>query len=425
MRSFLYVCLTVLAVSCEEYAVPSTDCKLNTDPYLQLKWHLLCNYDVDTRPTNNHRNATLVTAALHLQNFYVDEITSSVDFHVWMVLIWNDTFLTWEPQDYGDIGRIHIKSDEIWVPDITLQSATTEGVDMSMPKTQCLVMFNGDVICVPQITYVIYCGRDVTWWPYDLMNCSIQISSWAHSSEDIYMETSAKGEESFESSANHSEWEIVGITEYYFDSETKFGFDGTTKLLSYNFLLKRRATVDGATLSTFIIAMMTTTLLVLWLEPKCSERMILANMNFVFHLLSLLDITWTMPNTGGRHPKIFLLYENSFVLATFSLVLTMILRHMQEITVTAPTWMSSGVTTILKSRVGQIFLVNISDPKLSAQIVSDSDDSTNLVSFDKVDLTWRYMSIVLGWLAFIVVLLVYIILFIVRFPTNSSAFPVV
>lgn len=299
-------------------------------------------------------------------------------------------------------------------------------IDADMPRTDCLVMFTGHVLCVPQIMYPIYCARDTTWWPYDTMNCSILLSSMAHSSEDIslkFMPSDDTNETMMTISGGNPQWDITNITTYQIETNSKF--DVATKLLSYNILLKRRASINSTSYTTIAIAIMTVTLLVLWLEPKSTERMLLANMNFVLHLLSFLQLSWSIPYSGGRQPKILQLYENSLALATFSLGVTILLRHMQDMTIKAPSWLSSIVNTSLKSRVGQIFLVNLSDPKLSAHIVSNNDDNTNLVSFDKVELTWRYTSIVIGWLAFVIVLITYIILLIVRLPTSSSTYSVV
>ncbi|XP_076659577.1 nicotinic acetylcholine receptor beta2 subunit [Halictus rubicundus] len=431
MRSFLFAWLTVLAVSSKVYASDSLGCKPDKKTstiYAQLKWNLLCNYKMDVRPTNNHTRATHVSVGLHLEHFTVHELGGTVDFHVWMALSWNDSFLTWKPSHYADVSKVHVKSDRIWVPDITLQSATDMSIDTELQETDCLIMSTGYVLCVPQIVFPIYCARDTTWWPHDIMNCSIQLSSWAHSSEDIsltFISLDESNETMIQVAGGNPQWDITNITTNLIEAHSKFGYDVTTKLLSYNILLKRRTSINSTSYTTIIIVLVTVTLLVLWLEPNSSERMMLANMSFVLHLLSMLQLRWSVPVNEGHQPKIFQLYEDSLVLATFALCLTLLLRHMQEMTIKAPSWLSSIVIAILKSRAGQIFLVNFSDPKLSAQIVSNDDENTNLVSFDKVELVWRYTSIVIGWLAFVIVLFAYIILLIVRLPTSSSSYYVV
>lgn len=46
------------------------------------------------------------------------------------------------------------------------------------------------------------------------------------------------------------------------------------------------------------------TLTALWLEPKSIERMMIANLNFICHLLCIGDMHWEMPKSGFNTPKL-------------------------------------------------------------------------------------------------------------------------
>lgn len=50
--------------------------------------------------------------------------------------------------------------------------------------------------------------------------------------------------------------------------------------------------------------LMVMTLMTLWLEPKSFERMAIANVNFICHLLAIRDVHWEMPKSGFNTPKI-------------------------------------------------------------------------------------------------------------------------
>lgn len=50
--------------------------------------------------------------------------------------------------------------------------------------------------------------------------------------------------------------------------------------------------------------LMTMTLMVLWLEPRSMERMIIANLNFILHLFCLLDLQWKLPYNGTHPPRL-------------------------------------------------------------------------------------------------------------------------
>lgn len=122
------------------------------------------------------------------------------------------------------------------------------------------------------------------------------------------------------------------------------------------------------------------------------------------------------------HPSLLLVtfYENSLILATFSLILTSILRYMQRLNVDAPLWMSSTSGAILKSRTGQIFLISLLDRNVSTKMELNADDNTNLVTPDERNYTWKYISVLIGWLAFFSIVFVYAIMLILLFPTSTS-----
>lgn len=52
------------------------------------------------------------------------------------------------------------------------------------------------------------------------------------------------------------------------------------------------------------VVLMMMTLMVLWLEPRSTERMIISNLNFILHLFCLLDLQWKLPFNGTHPPRL-------------------------------------------------------------------------------------------------------------------------
>ncbi|XP_017758780.1 PREDICTED: uncharacterized protein LOC108549775 [Eufriesea mexicana] len=395
---------------------------------LQLYNYLFCNYNSYERSIDKNKNTTAIDFGLNVYHFQVNNLENTVEFNVWIRLIWKDSHFVWKPQDFGNIRSIRVTSNMIWTPDIVIHSATPWNVDMEIPTTQCIIQYDGTVIYVAPIIYLTFCDFDHTWWPYDMMNCSIHIASWSHSNKEVTLRSKnfkLEPELLLDAPYKNLEWETVEISQSKHEVDFKFGLGFTTDLLAYNILIKRKSSMYSIIYMTFAIALMMTTLMVLWLEPKSMERMIIANLNFVLHLLCLLELNWMIPFNGAYPPQLLVFYEKSLVLAAFSLILTSTLRYLEELNNEAPMWVSSTIVSILESRVGQVFLVSILDPKVSARIEMNVDDNTNLMSLDKKEFTWRYTSILIGWLAFLSVLFVYIIILIVSLPTSwyKSSFP--
>lgn len=104
----------------------------------------------------------------------------------------------------------------------------------------------------------------------------------------------------------------------------------------------------------------------------------------------------------------------------FTLILTVLLRELRTLTTAAPSWVSSSTSFVLQSKVGQLLLLSILDPKASAFLETSADDNDDLVNADKKDTTWDYVTLLLGWLAFISVFFTYLIMLALFLPTHNS-----
>ncbi|KAL6429106.1 hypothetical protein ACFW04_008112 [Cataglyphis niger] len=263
--------------------------------------------------------------------------------------------------------------------------------------------------------YTTYCFADNTWWPYNTMNCTIQIGSWSHSGDEI--ELIPLQNMSLQLNSEDVEWDLLKMYVTKWESRYKYNSGSTAKMLSYHFILRRHWGIINIAYISPTIVLMVITLTALWLEPKSFERMMIAILSFICHLLCIQDVHWEVPKSGSNVPKLIIFYESSFAIASFTLILTSILRHLQELTTEPPTWISIGTTSILRSRIGHILLVSILDPAVTAKIEIDADDNTDLVQSSNKKSPWRYVIVLVGWFAFLSVLLAYIVLLSTCFPT--------
>lgn len=110
----------------------------------------------------------------------------------------------------------------------------------------------------------------------------------------------------------------------------------------------------------------------------------------------------------------------SYALACFTLIITSILRHLLELTTETPTWIATRTSTIVKSKIGRILLISILDPKASAELETEAEDNANLVSSKKNEVSWKHVAMLISWINFLCVLLTYIVLISIYFPTQSS-----
>lgn len=66
---------------------------------------------------------------------------------------------------------------------------STWNVRHDIHSGMCLVDSSGVVTCVSRTVYFSICAPDIAYWPYDAMNCSVQIGSWMQTGEEIAVNT--------------------------------------------------------------------------------------------------------------------------------------------------------------------------------------------------------------------------------------------
>lgn len=95
----------------------------NPSPLLMLRRYLFCEYDRTVRPVSSHKDVTNVTIKLIPKILEFDDWDSRLTLHSWMTLVWTDTHLTWKPSDFQGINYIHVKSDDLWLPDLSVYNS--------------------------------------------------------------------------------------------------------------------------------------------------------------------------------------------------------------------------------------------------------------------------------------------------------------
>jgi hypothetical protein len=78
----------------------------------------------------------------------------------------------------------------------------TWDVELKMPSGRCEVKASGKVSCVPSTVYFTLCKPDLTYWPYDKVNCSLRLGAWMQRGEEINI-TTEQGNVSTNNSGKH------------------------------------------------------------------------------------------------------------------------------------------------------------------------------------------------------------------------------
>ncbi|XP_014467977.1 PREDICTED: neuronal acetylcholine receptor subunit alpha-3-like [Dinoponera quadriceps] len=389
----------------------------NTTPLLRLKKDLFCDYDTNTRP-DHFKTVTNVTVKLmpKLMEFTYNGIFT---LHSWMAIYWTDLHLTWAPSDYDGVNFIHVKTWEIWVPDISVYNSGDMSHDQNeLPLTECVVFSSGSITCVPAVKYISKCSPDFTYWPYDTHKCRITLGSWSYTGEEIDFHLTGNGIH-MSGYENNSLWDLKFIDAVKQVKKYKCCPNDTFPKIVYTFKLRRHHAISHTSYITPAIALMLLTVTVLWLDSRSTERIAVASVNFICHLLCIFDLHWQLPYNGVNPPNIMLFYRESLALATFVLLLTALLRKLQDMSMEAPSWIMSTTTFVLNNRAGRFLLLNDEESKITGEgAAAEENPDVPRSGVRTKESSWRHFAAIVEWLSFFCVILTYIIILILLMPTG-------
>lgn len=74
---------------------------------IQLLNSILKKYDKRTRPVEDYNSPVIVNFSISLQQLLqVDEKHQVVTANIWRGMQWNDNFLKWNSENYGNISQV-------------------------------------------------------------------------------------------------------------------------------------------------------------------------------------------------------------------------------------------------------------------------------------------------------------------------------
>ncbi|GAB5572075.1 neuronal acetylcholine receptor subunit alpha-5 [Prionailurus iriomotensis] len=229
---------------------------------------------------------------------------------------WIDVKLRWRPGDYGGIKVIRVPSDSLWTPDIVLfdnADGRFEGA-----STKAVIRYDGTVTWTPPANYKSSCTIDVTFFPFDLQNCSMKFGSWTYdgSQVDIILEDQDVDKRDF---FDNGEWEIVSAT-----GSKGNRTDGSCwyPYVTYSFVIKRLPLFYTLFLIIPCIGLSFLTVLVFYLPSNEGEKLSLCTSVLVSLTVFLLVIEEIIPSSSKVIPLIgeYLVFTMIFV--TLSIMVT-------------------------------------------------------------------------------------------------------
>uniref|UniRef100_A0A8D0L4G7 Acetylcholine receptor subunit alpha n=1 Tax=Sphenodon punctatus TaxID=8508 RepID=A0A8D0L4G7_SPHPU len=217
-------------------------------------------------------------------------------------------------------------------------------------STKTVVKYDGTIAWTPPANYKSSCTIDVTFFPFDLQNCSMKFGSWTYdgSQVDIILEDYDVDKRDF---FDNGEWEIVNAT-----GSKGNRTDGCCwyPFINYSFIIRRLPLFYTLFLIIPCIGLSFLTVLVFYLPSNEGEKISLCTSVLVSLTVFLLVIEEIIPSSSKVIPLIgeYLVFTMIFV--TLSIVITVFAINIHH--------RSSSTHNVMAPWVRKIFLHKL--PKL-------------------------------------------------------------
>ncbi|MBN3326400.1 ACHA protein, partial [Atractosteus spatula] len=329
---------------------------LGSEHETRLVKDLFKGYNKVVRPVENYKDPVVVTVGLQLiQLISVDEVNQIVTTNVRLkqhnvvsmvfsilpvsAIQWKDVNLKWEPDSYGGIKKIRIPSADIWRPDLVLYN-NADGDFAIVHETKVLLEHTGMITWTPPAIFKSYCEIIVTYFPFDLQNCSMKLGTWTYDGTSVIINPESDRPD-LSSFMESGEWVMKDYRGWKHWVYYACCPDTPYLDITYHFLMLRLPLyfIVNVIIPCLLFSFLTG--LVFYLPTDSGEKMTLSISVLLSLTVFLLVIVELIPSTSSAVPLIgkYMLFTMVFVIT--SIIITVIVintHHRSPSTHTMPQW---------------------------------------------------------------------------------------
>nr|QQY02480.1 acetylcholine-gated chlorid channel [Cryptocotyle lingua] len=336
---FILCLLLILNDGCASKVEPTAEkalIRMLLDRYKQ--------YGVIGRPVNDSRIRMVVQYGLQMiQILGLDENKQVLRSNCWTIYRWNDALLRWNPSQYDNITVLRIMPHQIWTPDIKLHNFADERLE-EYREGGLLVYHTGDILWLQQALFKSTCQVEITYFPFDSQVCMLDFGSLTYDKTLLELEWWTPDNSKipmpyvdFSDYVPANEWYTDGEDERHLNHENRtkqirsikrYRVQYTTsenqkKALYFPVLRFRVRLYRNPSFHMFILIipcllLSLLTLVVFWLPPDSSAKMMLGINIFVAFFVLLLLLAKSMSSAVKDFPLIGVFFCLNMVLVTLS-----------------------------------------------------------------------------------------------------------
>ncbi|XP_033923661.1 5-hydroxytryptamine receptor 3A-like [Melopsittacus undulatus] len=258
----------------------------------------------------------------------VVEKLQTVTFYFVLNLEWENTFATWNPQDFCNISRIILPMGSYWSPPIFI----LERVNGQSPNLDYMsIRHNGGFNSTQPFQATLTCSLMIFKFPFDTQTCNLSIASFLYPVTDLVMKTKRTSADMMRDSQSYfltdGEWKFtnLSIIEYVEDLD-----DGQFSIVTYMISMERRPTLYILNLILPTCALYLLDMAVLFGPSSLEEKISFQIAIILGSSMLAVILNNILPTSSNRPPVIVVFFLGTFLLMIMAVLYTFLLLHQQH-----------------------------------------------------------------------------------------------
>ncbi|OWF44873.1 acetylcholine receptor subunit beta-like [Mizuhopecten yessoensis] len=298
-RFYLSVLLILILNLCHDIngAGVGTPPVYSTDLETSLRTELFTGYEVLQRPSKKV-DVFVTFNVLTVNDLDIKDQFMSIT--AYFELKWEDARLSWSDtssttQDFSSVQFLFSTEEYVWRPSLIIDNTIEDFSVIHDKYIPMRVTSSGFVVWNPAGIYTIACSSDITYYPLDIQSCTLSLSSWAYTSDEIDLKLSTPAID-FSFYSDNGEWEMVTFSASTGDAKTRG--DHTFANVKFTLTMRRRPLFHVLN-TLFPVALMSVlSAMVFKLPADSGEKMGFSLTVLLAYAVYLTLISDTIPSTS-------------------------------------------------------------------------------------------------------------------------------
>ncbi|XP_063410798.1 neuronal acetylcholine receptor subunit alpha-3-like [Mytilus trossulus] len=239
----------------------------------------------------------------------------------WFTVVWNDSRLAWTKSSYGNIEHIYASQKILWHPELIVENSVIGLTNLGQDDIQLRIQYDGEVRWEPPAVLSTSCDMDVTFFPYDIQTCEVELASWGFPSTAVNL-SFLKTHVNLNNYRENGEWDLLSTDQHHGELIED---DLTFSELLFSLHVQR---LPGYYLMSVIFPVIVTAVLtsVTFMLPVESGEKVGYILTVLLALAVLLTLFSDSLPTTSKHTSVLVIFLTvTLGLASFVIILTVLI----------------------------------------------------------------------------------------------------